>query len=873
MDLVADALQRPPEERELFVQQACEGDEELLRAVNDALAWETRNASFLTAPWMEFTRLIRPFAPGEIVADRFEIVREIGEGGMGIVYEAIDGKRHLRIAIKAAKPGFQRLLSPELEGALKVRHSNVCLVNQIHTAQTQYGEIDFLTMEFLEGETLAERLDREGAMPEPAALSIARQLCLGLAEAHRSGVIHRDLKTSNIILAQNADGSTRAVITDFGLAGNDFDSNVVAGTPRYISPELWDGKPATQASDIYALGVILYELVKGQQAEWQVSENGFAEVPSPDSIASLVPGRWAATVKVCLDSSPEARPRDAMQVLAGLEKRRLRLLPLLAIPVLAAATLLSPGVRTWAHDLIWPPPGLRLVVLPPAGSDAAALTSNGALDDVFHRLSHAQSGSRSLAVISPEDARDLGVNTPEQAKTLHATHALETRTHKEGEDTVIEGAVIDLETQSHVRDFNYRYTPKTVGAVAGAVAGEVSASLGLRPLPSTETLSAAATGPYDRGLYLFQQDQNYEQSIGFFQEAARLDPRSPLPPTALVEAEIQRFEDTKDPSHLDLAQHYLQIAESLDPDSVAVHLAAGKLNESNGRLEKALEEYLRAKSVAPTNLEAALRAAGAYNKLDMSDKAIGEYHRAIELDPSFYKPYEYLGVFYYFRGQYSEAAEQFRKVIERAPGVYWAWANLSSCLDHLGRKAEAVEAMQHALQLHTSPDFLHNMGALLSSQGRDADAIPYFERAVALNPNEYVYLLNMGDSNRRLGHSKAAGDEYRRGLQLAEAELQQDPRNGSTRAFAAYFAARLGQREWAEAEIAQALHSSPGDNRVVRHAVLTYEALGLRDKALASLTTASPELLRELDQDPDLADLRQDSRFRQLVDKSVTGGN
>ena len=874
MDVVADALHRPPGERELFVQQACNGDDGLLRAVNDALVWEAKNASFLTSPWMEFTRLTSPFAPGDIVADRFEIVREIGEGGMGIVYEAVDDKRHLKIAIKAAKPGFQRLLSPELEGALKVRHPNVCLVNQIHTAQTQYGEIDFLTMEYLEGETLAERLERDGAMAEPIAHDVARQLCHGLAEAHRSGVIHRDLKTSNIILAQNADGSTRAVITDFGLAGNDFDSDVVAGTPRYIAPELWEGKAASQKSDIYALGVILYELVKGPQAEWQTSENGVAEVPAPDGIASGISARWARTIRVCLDPSPEARPADAIQVRALLEKRHHRLAPLLVIPVLAATTLLLPRVRTWVHDLIWPPPGLRLVVLPPAGSNAATLTSDGALDDVVHRLSHAKSGSRSMAIISPEDARDLGVETPEQAKkTLHATHALTTRTQKDGEDTVIQGSVIDLDTQSHVRDFNYRYTPVTVGALAGAVAGEVSTSLGLRALSTVDSISAPAAGPYDRGLYLSRQGQNDEQTLNLFQEAARIDPRSPLPLTALAEAEIARYDDTKDASHLGMAQRYLQTAESLNPDSIDVHLAAGKLNESNGRLEQALEEYLRVKTLAPTNLEAVLGAAGVYNKLDLPDKAIGEYHKAINLDPTFYKPYQHFGIFYYYRGNYSEAAAQFRKAIERAPGVYWAWSNLSSCLDHLGQKAEAVEMLQHALQLHTNPDLLHNMGALLSSQGRDAEAIPYFQRAVALNPNEYVYLLNMGDSNRRLKHLKAARDEYRRGLQLAEAELRQNPQNASTRAYAAYFAARSGEPTWAQAEIAQALHSSPGDNRIVRHAVLTYEVLGRRDEALASLTTATPELLRELDQDPDLLDLRRDPRFRQVIEKPVPGGN
>ena len=179
----------------------------------------------------------------------------------------------------------------------------------------------------------------------------------------------------------------------------------------------------------------------------------------------------------------------------------------------------------------------------------------------------------------------------------------------------------------------------------------------------------------------------------------------------------------------------------------------------------------------------------------MPDKAVAGYRKAIELDPAFYQPYQYLGVFYYFHGKYSEAADQFRKVIELAPGVYRAWANLSACLTALGRYAEAEVTLQHALRLRTTPDLLHNMGTLLSTQGRDADAIPYLERAIQLKPTDYVYRLNLGDSKRRLHHSKAAREEYRRGLQLAQAELQQNPQDSSTRAYSAYFAALLGDAQ------------------------------------------------------------------------------
>ncbi len=136
---------------------------------------------------------------------------------MGVVYEAVDEKLQRKIALKCAKTGFGKRLPPEVRNATEISHPNVCKIFEIHTAYTSQGEIDFITMEFLDGETLAERLSR-GPLPEQEGRAIAVQLCAGLAEAHRNRVIHGDLKNNNVILTSGPHGGVRAVITDFGLA-------------------------------------------------------------------------------------------------------------------------------------------------------------------------------------------------------------------------------------------------------------------------------------------------------------------------------------------------------------------------------------------------------------------------------------------------------------------------------------------------------------------------------------------------------------------------------------------------------------------------------------------------------------------------------
>jgi tetratricopeptide (TPR) repeat protein len=141
-----------------------------------------------------------------------------------------------------------------------------------------------------------------------------------------------------------------------------------------------------------------------------------------------------------------------------------------------------------------------------------------------------------------------------------------------------------------------------------------------------------------------------------------------------------------------------------------------------------------------------------------------------------------------------------------------------------------------------------------------------------MDPSDYVYVENLADSDRRLGRLRDARKAYRKAMDIALANLRENPRLGYPRAFVAYIAARLGDRKRAEDEIGQALQLSPDDNKVIRNAVLTYEALKERERAIQVLGGATPEVLRELDRQPDLAGFRQDSRFQQLVAKNSNGG-
>jgi tetratricopeptide (TPR) repeat protein len=300
---------------------------------------------------------------------------------------------------------------------------------------------------------------------------------------------------------------------------------------------------------------------------------------------------------------------------------------------------------------------------------------------------------------------------------------------------------------------------------------------------------------------------------------------------------------------------------------VRVRLAAGLLSEARSRYEKALEEYQQVQDLESGNIDALLRIAAVYDKLDMPDRAIETYQRAIELDPAYYGAYHGKGVFYYYRGKYSDAVVAFRESIKQAPGRFDEYTNLAAALDDLGQDDEAEKALRASLNLHETANGWNSLGAIRAYQKKDVEAITYYERAVAMDPNDYVYWLNLGDSHRRLGHVADSKLAYRKGMSLASAELQENPKLGLTRGYFAYFRARLGDADRAEDEIGQAVRLSPGDNKVIRKAVLTYEALGQRDRAIAVLAGATPDLLHELSRQPDLAEFCRDSRFQQLMER------
>lgn len=342
-ELFHAACELSADERDAYLKSVCRGDVQLLAEVKSLLAGDADQTDAfaeiqLEGRRQELQQALEPgaaqssdmpvhgrFLPGVILADRYRVVSLLGSGGMGEVYRADDLKLGQPVALKfisnelSLDVRLRRYLLNEVRLSRQIAHPNVCRVYDV-------GEIDgapFLSMEYIDGEDLRSLLRRIGRIAEDKGVAIARQLCLGLAAAHDRGVVHRDLKPGNVMI----DGRGQVRITDFGLARLTSDGEApqeIAGTPAYMAPEQLARGEVSQASDLYSLGLVLYELFTGQPVRdagaIEKTRGDVRRAPSQTALSATdqLDPALERVISACLETDPAQRPASARDVAAAL---------------------------------------------------------------------------------------------------------------------------------------------------------------------------------------------------------------------------------------------------------------------------------------------------------------------------------------------------------------------------------------------------------------------------------------------------------------------------------------------------------------------------------------------------------------------------
>ena len=731
MTLVDLALARPADERESFLRAACSTDSDLLQQAWNYVQWEQRMNGFLLEPLCHALDQERPFTPGDLLEGRFRILREVAEGGMGIVYEAQDEKLDRRIAIKCAKAGFNRRLPPEVRNASEISHPNVCKIFEIHTASARDRQIDFITMEFLEGETLAERL-RRGRLPHEEACTIARQLCAGLAEAHRKQVIHGDLKSNNIILTTGPDGALQAVITDFGLARGveapqrTSESGVLGGTPDYMAPELLKGEKASVVTDIYALGVILCELAFGRRPHGPGMSTRM--VSRQERRANP---RFDLILERCLNPNPAQRFRHVDEIAQALAPPRSRRLFLTAAALFLTISA-GAGVIAYRNG----PPGntIRSIAVIPFVNDGDTRESEYLSDGISESLINTLVQLPDINVIARSSSfkfkgKDLDVR--KVARTLGVQALVTGRVAETGSRLRISAELVNGEDA--VQIWSGQYTPgisdlaAVQGQISSQIAEHVRSRLTQAERAKLEKLNKAKPEAYELLLRARYQMRLYtpeskKSAVSYYQQALAVDPAFAL-------------------AHAELASAYRLLSGSavLSPTDM---------------MPMALASVLRALAADPDLAEA--HAALAAIKKDEWDWAAAEreYRRAIELSPNLVSAHDGFAVNLSVTGKYAEAESEIRRARQLDP-IGLPTAIASAAIFYNGRHyAKALDELKRAANLDpAAPSPWTWIGIVNGGSGQFADAIAAFEKATSLGDHtaatQCYYAYSLAQSGKR----------------------------------------------------------------------------------------------------------------------------
>lgn len=919
------AIDLPRKDREDFVLKACAGDPALLGEVQRLLAYHDSGDALLPISIPPIRNLTR----GQSVA-HFEIVDFISHGGMGEVYEAKDTKLGQHVALKTLLPelledrAMLRRFKQEIILSRKVAHRNVCHIYDFVEDRVDDRDLTCYTMELLGGETLSDHLASQKRLSVKGALPLVRQLTAGLTALHDADVIHRDFKPGNIFLCPHK-GKTRVVITDFGLARTvDLASGTLSvastgkhirGTPLYMAPEQYSGDPDKlgRATDIYALGLVIYEMIVGERPfpALEPFENHAQKVKGEFVLPSeRVPGLdlvWDRAIQCCLEVRPERRPQTASEVVDLLEgkvvpieppvheKRDTKVAPSpspwprrlrrVALAATAAVALLWVGLRiinvdpviaAVQEDLCGRFPGQPLFCVLPADRDIAfqslAVEADNEADlaygkglsqfigDSLYRL-RANKSEFCFHIRGSKPRFGTPLTLSGRLRVVAGTVRIETELIRASDGQVLRRNALERATddlygthEGLIRDFaelvGYGLDPEQ-----------------LEPWLAERPRDASAFQDYLVGQGLLA-DQNYEEARERFRSA--LDgPRGGLAFTAAARGlgDVNRhlFARSGDARWaMEAERSYRQAAAA---PSVDLYNAWGTLAQAEGDHEEAVRHYKDALELDPFD-------DWAYWQLVLSYEALGDQaaakqvlRRAAELRPDCWRIRNFMAKRQLVSGDVRGGEESLLKVLQLAPRNAVGYNNLAFLYLTEGRYDEVVERAAQAIEKSNMPAFYVTLGLGYLFCDCIDDALVNFRYAVARIPEDFRAWQRLAEALLATGRPNEAKEAFQRTADLATAALAEQPDYWDATCAASRSAAVLGDRPAALERLARLENLSPAADATHLCAAAVYDALGDWTEALHSLQQGI-ELggtVHSVDQTPLSEDFRKDPRYLRLV--------
>jgi eukaryotic-like serine/threonine-protein kinase len=904
--LYADALDIPKEQRAQFVDDACRDDPELREHLEALLVAHDESTRLLDAPLLNLRDLYpskqRTLADEDLILGRFKIVRILGWGGMGEVYEAEDRfLRGVHVALKtilpnaARDPDLQKRFEREVLLAREVTHPNLCPIHTIFHCDDPPPGYLFLTMKLLPGQTLAARLREPPPMTNEEGLAVLRQTSLGIAAIHAAGIIHRDIKPNNIMVdGNNAD--LHLWITDFGLArayeteSTTSSIGTVAGTPGYIAPDLFLGHPPSQASDLFALGVVLHEVFTGQKPTSVPGTHSYTV--SPRLTAPRVPALSVRLITECLQDDPQRRcsafaralevidPKLAPNYYTGQSsqfwsRRRFTGVAVAGICAIAGAWWKWDDIEEIVENVFEPLPDKRYVALLAwPSSDSAAVVST-ILDSIGQRLARAEAFAKNLLIIKINDLPDRAVvpATPAASvSALGANLALTASLHLTPSQVWLNLQVLEAATQRILRTARVFSPAAALSGIADKASEAAARMLGL---PNRETvvkdtdelqrISPEVFRTFSEAEQLANQSDGtgLQAALLKYQQALDMDPHFALGYARLSMAYTRQFLVNHEPARLNLAQSNASLALRYNPSSAKALLSQAMVFLYSGKMTAALDYFSRSLKADPGNPETLLYKGQALRNVGQWREAEQVYRDITVERPNYWPAHNELGWILFQQAKYQQSAEEFDTAAAAAPLVALPLANLGSVYMYLGKRAQAIEASQRSIHLSPNEDAYITLGDIAFSDGNYKSSLENYKKAAALNADSHMTWGNIGDCYAMLGDRLDERKSYQKAAELLATALKANPLNGPDWATLAFYHAKIGKSADAQADIKNA--ETQGANDVQSQFMLTqaFARLGKKEDALKLLLSCMDRGLSpvEVDLALDLRDVRRDPRY------------
>ena len=824
---------------------------------------------------------------------------------MGVVYKAEDIRLRRPVAIKIIREDaaldFEakaRFLN-EARAAAALSHPNICTIHEIDEAEGA----PYIAMECIEGQILRAKI-QQGPLDIPEIERIACEAAAGLEAAHKCGIVHRDIKSSNIMLTD----SGQVKIMDFGLAKFRGESQLTrkgttVGTVAYMSPEQARGEPLDARSDLWSLGVVLYEMLtrelpfQGDSDQVIIHSILNNDVPQPLQKRPDVPPGLGRVVAKCLEHDLAKRYQTATELrndltrLMGGKAPRPWLLTwrggLSAAVALAAVWALAHfGPAIWERIFRPIPKTKVLAILPPeviGGTEADRDFGIGLLSDLERTLVAVERFQKSLSVVPVSDIRQKKITSPSQAaKYFHITLAVEIGMRRAGDVMEFTFNLVDVKTPRTLRSAHRteRLDRSPGPALYASFGLEIIRMLEIEIQPNTG-IAIRIGKPVDPRAYgYYIQGRGYKDiydakavaedlntAIRQYLKALELDPAFALAHAGLAEAYWTKYEDTRDTAWIEMARASCAEAIRCDDRLAPGYITMGIIEIGTGEYEKAIRELFQALSRDPESFDAYLQLGIAYQRLSDFDHAERNFALAIRSKPYYWLGYSYLGVLYFLAQRYDEAEKQFRQVTELNPDNFNGINCLGAIYLATGRLDEARAMFEKSLAIKPAGPAYSNLGTAYFMQEKYQEATAAFEKAVESGPPDVRILGNLARSYHYSKQEEKARATFERGIKTAVADLAINPRNTTARSCLSSFYAGIGDFKGALAEIKMAREQAPKDLYVLRKSVLVYELAGRRELALTALRELSGlgGKLEDLEFEPAAAGLLRDARSKGIA--------